>query len=89
MNNRSTICMTTLRGKTRSFGPIGPASALLSLNTIPLPRYGTAGQRFHTTAPMTSSENDIDILNTTPTSSAACPNGIRRLHRVIAVALHR
>jgi hypothetical protein len=58
------------------------------VNTIPLQNYGTAGQRFHATAPMASSKNDIDILNTMSTRQD-CPNGMRRPHRVINVAPHR
>ena len=33
------------------------------LNTTPLPGGGTSGQQFHATVSMTSSRNDIDILN--------------------------
>jgi len=88
MNNRSAKCMATLRGKTRVFGPTGPASALLSVNTIPLQNYGTASKRFHATAPMASSKNDIDILNTM-SARQDYPDGMRGLHRIINVAPHR
>ena len=37
-------------------------------NTKPLPVDGTAGQQFHATVSMASSENDIDILNNASSS---------------------
>jgi hypothetical protein len=63
VKNGSTKCVTTFRRKTQISNRTGRAASLLSLATTPLPDDGTAGQQFHATVSMTSSENDIDILN--------------------------
>jgi hypothetical protein len=75
MKNGSETCLTTFGRKTQLVDRTAPAAALLSLETTPLPVYGTAGQQFHATVPMISSANDIDILNIMPTgASTFLPN---------------
>jgi hypothetical protein len=75
MKNGSETCLTTFGRKTQLVDRTAPAAALLSLETTPLPVYGTAGQQFHATVPMISSANDIDILNIMPTGpSTFLPN---------------
>jgi hypothetical protein len=74
MENGSSKCLTTFRAKTHLLGRTGPAATLLSWNTLPLCDHAPAGQRFHATASMTSSKNDIDILNKILSASRApCP----------------
>ena len=69
VKNGSTKCVTKFRRKTQMSNRSGRAASRFSLNTTPLPGDGAAGQQFHATVSMTSSENDIDILNTASSGS--------------------